>query len=470
MKAINKILLAGLSFAVLTSGCLADLDLKPTDSVDQTVAIKSVSDLNTGVIGVYASFTAGNTQYATSLETDEALMPKENNTGRGVIPYRWQYDPSSAEPGAAWTNYYAVIDRVNRILKIVDNIPATGADADTKKRLKGELLAIRAYCHLELLSYYAVDYDAASLGVPIMLESKISKPKRDQVSKVLDQINADLTAAKDMIPASYAPAARSRVSKLTISAIQARTALLQKNYDAAVTFATEVITARNLATRTQFPNIWLDNDSDLSEVIWKLKRDNGDERMGDAYRDRTGRIIWAPAFKLMDSFDQVNDVRFASYFKNVGSTSAPRWTQIKFVGGQSALVNLADAKLFRVAEMYLIRAEAYAKKATPDITSGAADLNALRTARITGYAPQTFATAQDLITAVLQEKFKELAFESHRYVDLRRNNLPVNRGPKDVDQAMGAVNLDPSQKEYYFPIPSGETLANEIIEQHPKWK
>lgn len=469
MKAItNKIIYIGLAAAVFTTGCLKDLDLNPSDSVAVPAAFNTVADLNTGVLGVYAGFSAANGQYATSLVSDEAVLPTENNTGRGVITYRWQYDAGSAEPAAAWANNYDVIDRANRILKLIDGIPAEGTDLDTRNRLKGELLAIRAYAHMELLSYYGVDYEPASLGVPVMIESKISKPKRDLVSKVYEQINADLLAAKDLIPATYlsgtgATVARTRINKAAVSAIQARAALLQKNYDAAITFATEAIAAKPLATRAQFPNIWLDTDN--AEVLWKLKRDPGEERLGTNYRDLTGKIIYAPSFKLMGLFDQVNDVRFTSYFRNLGTVPAPRWTQIKFVGGQAALVNLADAKLFRTAEMYLIRAEAHAKKAAPDLIAGAADLNALRAIRITGYVPQVFATAADLITAVVEERYKELAFEARRYVDLRRNALPVVRGPLD-----GGLTLAIDKKEYFFPIPSAEALANENIEQHPKWK
>lgn len=470
MKAItNKIIYIGLAAAVFTTGCLKDLDLSPTDVVPATQTFNTVADLTTGVFGVYAGFSAANAQYATSLLTDEALMPSENNTGRGVITYRWQYDPSSAEPGAAWGNYYDVIDRSNRILKIIDGIPAEGTDLTTRDQLKGELLAIRAYAHLELIRFYAVDYEPTSLGVPLMLESKLSKPKRTLNSELYTQINADLVAAKGLIPANFlsGTAVKTRINRAGISAIQARTALLQKNYDAAITFATEAIASRPLATRAQFPNIWLDTDQ--SEVLWKLKRDQGDERLGTNYRDLTGRIIYAPAFKLMGLFDQVNDIRFASYFRNLGTTTQ-RWTVNKFVGGQPAVVNLADAKLLRTAEMYLIRAEAYAKKTAPDLILGAADLNALRTIRITGYVPQVFLTAADLVTAVVEERYKELAFEAHRLVDLRRNALPISRGPQDVALAQGAVTMGPERKEYFFPIPSTEQLANENIEQHPKWK
>ncbi|MGX5818696.1 RagB/SusD family nutrient uptake outer membrane protein [Chitinophaga lutea] len=456
-----------LAAAVLGTGCLKDLDVTPQDRIPQEGAFKNVTDLNTGVLGVYGGISAMNTQYLTSLISDEAMMPEENNTGRGVITYRWQFDPGNAEPANAWTNYYDVIDRANRILALIDGVPAEGADLTTRNRLKGELLTLRAYAHLELVSYYGVNYDPASGGVPVMTASKLGKPDRDPVSKVYELINNDLAAAKGLIAAGYSVANRQRIDGVVVTAIQARAALLQKDFDAAITFATAVIAARPLASRTEFPGIWLDTQT--AEVIWKLKRDNGEERLGTNYRDLTGRIIYAPSFKLMESFDAVNDVRFASYFRNLGTQAAPRWTSAKFVGGQAALVNLADAKLFRTAEMYLIRAEAHARKAVPDIAAGAASLNELRKARITGYTDATFATAADLLTAVLSERFKELAFEAHRYVDLRRNNLPINRGPKDIDYAQGAVNLTGNDRAYFLPIPQAEILANENIKQHPKW-
>ncbi|WP_423737692.1 RagB/SusD family nutrient uptake outer membrane protein [Chitinophaga caseinilytica] len=458
-----------LAVALLGTGCLGDLGIKPQDRVPQQGAFNNVTALNTGVLGVYAGLNYGATQYITTLLTDEATMPRENNTGRGVIPWRWQYDPgTSAEPAAAWGAYYDVIDRANRVLAVIDQVPATGEELITRNRLKAELLALRAFSHLELLSYYSVDYEPASPGVPVMTESKLSKPPRDAVSKVYQQINADLVAAKGLFPANYVVTNRQRIDPLIVTAIQARASLLQKNYDAAINFATQVIDARPLASAAAFPNIW--TDLSTAEVIWKLKRDNGEERLGVNYRDNTGRIIWAPSFKLMESFDPVNDIRFANYFRNLGTVDAPRWTAIKFVGGQAALVNLADAKLFRTAEMYLIRAEANARKATPNVVAGAADLNALRTARITGYVPEIFPTAAALLDAVIQERFKELAFEAARYVDLRRNNRQINRGPKDVALAQDAVNLTQDDREYWLPIPQAEIFANENIAQHPKWQ
>ncbi|MES1250101.1 MAG: RagB/SusD family nutrient uptake outer membrane protein [Chitinophaga rupis] len=131
---------------------------------------------------------------------------------------------------------------------------------------------------------------------------------------------------------------------------------------------------------------------------------------------------------------------------------------------RSADRNLVDIKLYRTGEMYLIRSEAYAQK--DNLTDAAADLNALRAARISGYVDQTFANKQALLDALVTERFKELAFEGHRHFDLRRNSLPIQRNPEDAVNALGAVLLKPTDAQYVFPIPNTELRANKNMKQN----
>ena len=125
---------------------------------------------------------------------------------------------------------------------------------------------------------------------------------------------------------------------------------------------------------------------------------------------------------------------------------------------------MADAKIFRTAEMYLIRAEAKAE--TNDLTGAAADLNALRAARIEGYTDATFASKEALISAVINERFKELAYEGHRLWDLERRGLPVERLAEDAPNA-SAVTLPGGNFRFVLPIPQLEIEANPLIQQNP---
>jgi hypothetical protein len=122
-------------------------------------------------------------------------------------------------------------------------------------------------------------------------------------------------------------------------------------------------------------------------------------------------------------------------------------------------------KACRISEMYLIRAEAYAKRTAPDLAAGAADLNTLRASRITGYVDENFVTATSLVDAVLQERFKELAFEGFRLFDLKRNNLPVERLASDASPAW--QTLPASSNLFVLPIPRTEINANPNMVQNP---
>jgi hypothetical protein len=228
-----------------------------------------------------------------------------------------------------------------------------------------------------------------------------------------------------------------------------------------------VINGAPLATRAQFPGIW--TDANDNEVIWKAKRvGTADSRVGDFYFRQTGGIVlYAPAMKLINTFDRVNDVRFAAYirFDPTRTGTKSQYLVNKYIGGTTTAPGLTDIKLFRTGEMYLIRAEAKAES-TGD---GAADLNALRAARIAGYSNAIFVDKAALIDAIYTERFKELAFEGHRFYDLRRRNLPVQRLAIDAVNASGAVTLLPTQAQYALPIPASEVLINKNTVQNPNY-
>lgn len=463
MKRNKFIWMAG--FVLLAASCNKQLDILPPDEITEDIALTTVPNLEKGMIGVYAAINGSydNDIYANSLYSDEATLPKENNTGRGVIAYRWQTDPGIGEVTAAWTAYAFGVDRANRIIAAADKL--TGKDAAEealRKRIKGEAIAVRAFCEFQVLINFAENLESGSLGVPYSFESKIQKPARLTVGEVFGHINADITTAIGLIPASFGD--RTRMTLLGLYALQARVALYQKNWDLAISAATTVINALPLATQAQYPQIWTDQSD--AEIVWKHKRTSGQSRIGNVFFDYSlNKIMYGVSSELLDLF-QVNDVRYESTVLDLGSN---RYAVAKYIGADPVgQPGLADIKVFRTAEMYLIRAEAYAAK--DQLALGAADLNALRAARITGYTDESFGSKESLINAVLLERFKELAFEGQRMNDLRRKLLPVTRLPEDAENALGAVLLNPADKPYYFPIPADEILANENMIQNPAYR
>lgn len=453
-----------LSLSVLLFSC-TKLDVKPTDIIDASKAYRNLSDVNLGLLGAYA-----NLDYTligvNSVVSDEVMLPTEN-TVSNTDAHRWLYTADNGSVTSAYPGYYVTIDRVNRTLAGLDGITVAAADQPLRDQYRGELLALRAFCHFELLRMYASAYQSGALGVPYMKTSVISYPARDPFEVVVADAKADLVAAKALLPTSFTD--NTRLTKTAVSAIQARLALYAKNWAEAITYATEAIGQSPLATITQFPGIWTDVAN--NEVIWKLKRVLGDPRSDNLigelyYRQSGGIVLYAPSFKLINTFDTSNDVRYAAYirFDDTRGVNTSKYLVNKYAGA-AASPGLADIKLFRTGEMYLIRAEAEAE------TSGdaAGDINVLRSARITGYNPVTFNGKDDLINAIYTERFKELAFEGHRFFDLKRRNLPVQRLPEDAINTSGAVTLLPSQAQYALPIPALEISVNKNTVQNPKY-
>lgn len=452
---------------MMAASCLGDLDVKPAGVKDASVAFQDVDDVNTGVLGAYAALN-GQSIKISSLISDENMLPMENTSNDGVKVFEWQHDASTPNIVPAWQGNYQAIDRVNRILAVIDGVHAELPDVERKNRLKGELLAIRAYCHLELLKHYAVDYAADSAGVPIMTVSQAGQPARNKVGEVFAQIRKDLDDAKALIPASWTSAGR--ITRLAVLAIEARTALYQQDWTTAIAASREVIDAMPLATAAQFPEIWTDVRN--NEVIWKLEREPVDERFGAFYRLAGGMVLFAPSFKLIGVFDRANDVRFNSWIADLNPSPVDtRWAVTKYAGGQPANYNLTDIKLFRVSEMYLIHAEAQVRKAGPDVAAANNDLEALRSQRISNYVHSAFGTTAQAMAAIEEERFRELAFEGHRYFDLRRWKKDIVRLPADIVAVGGTdLTLSPARKNYYMPIPLAELQANRNIRQHPLYE
>ena len=460
-KIVKTILFTFISVGLLSS-CQKYLDEKPIDSVPEETVFSSMVGLQNAIIGAYAGVSPAveDEIYQTALVTDEAMLPTENNTGRGVIVYRWQYDAGTGgEASVSFRDFYFALNRVNKILDNIEGVPVNdGTEEATKKQIEGEALALRAYCHFELLKSFAAGFNASDLGITYMSTSEVGSPSRNSTGEVFTKAKADLAAALPLLPPSSTQ--NTRFTRNAAIALQAHIALYEKDWDAAINYSSQLITAVPLATQTQFQAIWKDQSN--AEVIWKFKRNVGDARIGDTYFDRTqNKIIYAPSKELRDTYDQVNDVRYSAYVLDLGGG---RYTLNKYRGGDPANLNLADIKVFRAGEINLIRAEAYAEK--NNLAEGAADLNRLRRARITGYVDEVFATKGDLINAIMRERFKELAFEKSRYFDLKRRLLPITRIPEDAINALGAVNLDQSKREYLMPVPLAEINANKNMQQN----
>lgn len=479
MKIIKNIFLYS-ALAVTFAGCEKLLDIPEEDLIAGDIALKTVLNNEQAIIGAYSSLDVNMDILLNATLSDEVRTTGEFYNA--ATTHEWLYgsqDVGIRDNFTAVGPNYQIIDRVNRVLAALPKADSTrNGDEVLRRRLRGEALFLRAYAHFNLYQYYCKAYNPDELAMPYMETSSLGPVARINQGPYFQKLNADITEAKSLLPTSATEI--NRASIFAAHALHARIALTQRDWATAESNATAFINAIPLATIANFPGIW--TDANNLELGFRLVRAVGiGPRYGSLFRGlsapvagvmQLASIVWGPSGKLWDSYDRVNDVRFNAYLINEPlQVAAGRPSRLvrKYAGGAygSATENITNGKVFRTGEMVLIRAEARAEQGRHTGANGAdADINLLRSNRITGYTNVTFSSKDQAINEIMDERFKELAFEGFRFFDLRRRGLPVNRlaadAPTNEARTLAAGNF-----RFILPIPLREMEANRLMVQNP---
>lgn len=486
---MKRIIKYGLVLSIMASSmvsCKKALDLNPSHSADGQEIFTRIEDYEFALTGTYARLLQnsyyGSTNGANAFvglpdmmsdnffESSESLANYQNFS-------RWNYVADDPLVQDLWLDAYRVVQQANLTLRGLDKF--SGANAGAVNRIKAQALALRALAHFDLLRYFGEQYDRNSTAKGIAYVDVFDieqKPARLNVKQSYDRIEADFKAAKTLMTSmdhsiqgnGTSGTDRSYIDDMAVNALLARMYLYANSLDSAVKYSTLVINARPLTSRTVFPNIWL--DASTAEVIWSVKFEAFNSDIGSNIFYSVGnRASYRPTTNLLTLYDQVNDVRYSSYYRNLlrgaaRTTSPARLVMIKYDARQSTLLKpdgIVNFKALRTGEMYLIRAEAYARLGGVNEALGLADLNALRAARINGYAPVVL-TGASLLQAIDVERRKELAGEGHRWFDVKRGNRTINR----TTNCTNFCTLGAAAREWALPIPQSEILANPNVQQN----
>lgn len=458
---------------VFTAACDKIIDVEPAYQKDKTTLFKNLDEFEYALTGAYALFRQTG-YYGNGSATTGAFSVLPDMMGTNVVETNeelgnyitqtdWVYVADDSDIALTWQAAYYIINQANQVL--TNNIERF-ASQDQKRvnRLRGQALAIRGLVHFDLLRYWGVSYDrnATALGIPYKTSSNQEEmPSRLSVKETYDKIFADLKEAEillaDVDKAVNTATNKAYIDLLAVKALLARVNLYAKDYAAAEAYATAVIDARPLASKTTFPDIW--KDASLNEVVWSVAYSAGQGSPSNSlYYAPNNRNGYRPSTALENMYDQDNDIRYGAYFGSALRSSTERRIVTKHLGRGMAKDNLVDWKVFRTGEMYLIRAEARAMQAGKELLA-LEDLNALREARIRNYVPVVL-SGQSLLKAIAQERQKELFAEGHQWFDIKRTTRSIDR--EDCGSA-SKCNLDAGSRAWAWPIPQGEIIANPSI-------
>lgn len=521
MKNILKSFIA-LSLLVNLSACSDDfLEQTPSDRPSEEVLFNSLAGAEIHLTGIYS---IQNYYYgegtrgilAPDLMGDDATVISSNNYSRYLGFYRYNLSVTSSRPYNFYRYSYRTIANCNLFLTQIDGIEG---DEAKKNDLKAQALTLRAFSYFNVVRWFgetAYAQDPNGRGVPI--NTTVNglggyNIGRSTVGEVYAQIVADLTAAEaGAVDASY----KGFIDAKTVAAIQARVYLSMGEWAKASQYAKKAYNGFTLMNEEAYLSGF---NATTSEVIWEQRFVDSDVNTFlslPSFTYTSGDITYIDADEDGDvDFDDINQkTRGADFTFGYNSLRVTRnlidqfadtdlrkkmfprsidadgnvimngdgevayaqyhttdgYLTTKYSSANKSALGTGDFPRIRASEMYLIEAEAEANLGNNAPAQAALLVIQQRAdATVTTVAE----TGAALLDKIYLERRKELFFEGHRFFDLKRLDLDLDRSVASADHwsdfttikepTANVLRKNSVTKKFCLPIPQDEIDANEAL-------
>lgn len=502
---ITKYLFVALATMMATTSCLEKL---PESAIPIDEAMQSYDDATQTVTGIYSmmkssALWSGSLTLLPDIQTDlvYAVDGYSNTYGSHWL---WDIRPTNAEIEAVYASLYNIISNCNFYLEKIDEVIAKQTDDERITILEqytGEVYTIRALCYSELLKCYCKAYDPATadreLGVVLRKGySEQEKCVRASLKESYEFVVEDLQRAEEILDTDYDVYSSYYMTNAVAHALHARVALYMQDWESAIEHSSKVIDHENgmyrlsaanelyTSNMTYFDYMW--NYDMATETIWQVgfTTTSYGGALGLPFLHYTTDYTYyypdyVPAQWVLDLYIS-GDMRYDSYFATLstGYDHGLQWPLlVKYYGNQNFisyyLYHVTMPKPLRLAEQYLIRAEAHCRKSTPDFSQATRDINSLREARFSSGGMLSL-TADNFIEQIAQERVRELYMEGHRLQDIKRwgrlyrNGEGFQRTPQKSSLSEGSsIGVRADDPRFVWPIPQHELEAPGSEELQP---
>lgn len=502
----TKFLILIVCFSLAGAGC--NLVVDPSDAITTENLVSTTEGLTEALNGAYAlmkdHITFNGTEDANNMYlrqyfqlTDFAsddIVCGQVTEDPFYYSFTQQHTPTQANTRYFWYVSYKIISGVNTVIDAAEKIQDPDAAA---QQLLGECYFLRAFCHFNLVRLFARPYSQDPSAPGIVLRTSVSDPAikgRSTVAEVYESVIADAEKAASLM---NQPRGVQYASKEAAWALLSRVNLYKEDNEKAVEYAGNVINSGKfqLTTASAYPSLFA-NASSSPETIFCVAFTSAEDygKFGSIasmiYSD--GNSGWGEEFasqslrSLMSQHPE--DVRW-SYIEPLdddnGVVQKKNGIEVYYIkkfSGQDGNPNLSSPIMFRLAEMYLNRAEAEAKMGNTAAALDDADMIRKNRGLENSLYNRVVPSGSTALDVVLNERRIELAFEGHRMYDVYRNKKDLVRdywgyhlpGLKETDvdlsrKPAGYSNITVSwnsQRIIYY-IPIDEVLTNTQVVQNP---
>lgn len=434
---MKKILFILLALSTLGSSCKKQVEKQSLLGLTDEVAITNEATAREAVIGMYNALQLqGNYGiyqvstpglYADELKSRSALLDVNQIDNNAITPVNFYL-------GELWNAPYRAVYSANQILQ---RVPAIASIPDaSKKAIIAEAKFIRALSIFNVFKYFG--------GAPLITSinlAEIEASRRSTADETYQFILNDLMAAEIDLPDTHVSngsytsdqVSRTRATKATAKALLARVYLYRAkdNTDLqnAITKATEVIGNISYSLEATYSNAF---KLFSKEAIFQIFFESFDG--GRLVLEMSPGTQWnyAATNKLVNGFENGDNRKGFLLVPSNGDFYSRKYE-----------AQNSPANVLRLADIYLIRAEARARLSAPDLTGAKADLNMVRTRA--GLPNNTAVDIPQFLLDIEQERFIELAYEGHRFFDLVRTNR--------ANTVLGTGNTNWQTTDILFPLP-----------------
>lgn len=443
-------LIQALAIALCTASCDSFVEVPlPKSQLASSDVFNTYSSADAALTDIYSKMRdqglLTGTQYGLSYElgnyADELIC--YGAPGDPALPYYNNSllagDTSIAD---SWNFSYNQIYAANAVIEGVNK--STELNESQKTALEGEALFIRSIVHFYLTSVFgdvpyvtSTDYKINNTAYKITQQ------------KIYLNIATDLELACNYLKPAYKSSERTRPNLYAAKALLARIYLYSGKYAEASNAASAVLNQTDTYTLTSdLSSVFL---KESQETIWQFQPSQTGKNTDEA----ASFIFFSgppPASALsndfVSSFESL-DQRKIKWIQTVSDGPDTWYCSYKYKEYNNTEISLEYSIVLRLAEQYLIRAEARAQQG--DLIGAMEDFNKIRNRA--GLVSKNGLSKSDLLAAILQERRSELFTEyGHRFFDLKRNG--------QIDAVLTAVKPGWNTTDILFPLPQTELSIN----------